>query len=168
MALHVISNSMDKNLNVYQAEEFLNRVLNDAGFIKTKSGLDRKVKWPKFAFGLDKVWVEKYITSDFDKDVAWNYIKMVAWLDTRYPQNNDQRYNIWYPKQNRISAVKDMLKNHLKYGGIVKMKFNKRFECFIPIGAGSNSVSKMTVEKGDKGEKTYYLEVSASNTKVDK
>jgi len=171
VCMHAVYSGKEKGLSDDSIIEFSDRAIYNAMFNKSGDTFVRNPKWPKFKAGLDRVWLDRYISNEFDKDEAWSYIKKIGVHDPRYSESHDQDYNIWRPKNSKVGKVQEIIKTHLKYGGVAVMKFNKSFKCFMPIATeeGSNR-TKLTIEKSadGKGIKNVWLEGTASNTKVDR
>lgn len=170
IALKSLCLSKDRDLKDDDAISVAINHIENAGFARFDNNFKRRMRWPKFANGLDKVWLEEYVANEFNRDAAFDYIKKIGFHDKRYKQNGDQEYNIWYPRHNKFSTVDKILKNHLRFGGIINMKFKKKFEAFIPIDMeDGKKTAKMIVEKDKDGKpKKYFIEGSASNNRVDR
>lgn len=172
IALNSICYAKDRGIDDESIIEFAESCIKNAYFIKSEDSFKRIDIWPKFLNNLDKIWLEQYIKNEFNKDCAWNYIKKIAYHDSRYSEHFDQRYNIWRIRKSKVNVVGDILKDHLKYGGVIKMKFEKKFNCFIPIETETkdgHEMTKMIIEKDSDGKvKKIFLTGIASNNKIDR
>lgn len=149
--------------------KYVIEMLRNAGFVKDSDGnLIRRGNIADLAYGLNRVWLDKYIENDFDNNKTWDYIKKIAY--------HNKEKNTWFPKcntkwqkENCMNQIKEALRKALQNGQSIPVKIDKKFKCFIPISfekrkdAEGNTFIKINEHNGTK-----FLIGTASNTKIDK